>query len=393
MTNLLRKIFIKDYKNVGNSKVREKHGVLAACVGIFTNLLLTGFKIFIGIITFSISIIADALNNLTDMASCIVNLFGFKLANKPADKEHPFGHERIEYIAGLIISFIIIALAIVLGYTSILKIVNKENNTVIQISTFIVLGVAIIVKLWQSFFYKKIAKLIDSVSLKASAQDSLNDVISTSVVLIVSIICYSTNGEINLDSYAGILVALFIVYSGIKLIIETANPLIGISPNHELVKDIVKDIESYPGVLGIHDLMVHSYGPTKLFMTLHVEIDCSIDMLKAHDMIDNIENEVGEKHHLLLTIHMDPIDTKSEETNELKLKTKDMLLSLDNSLTFHDFRIVKGETHTNVLFDVVLSYDSPLKEEDVLTYLKQEYKKIDPKYNLVVKIDKDFVGR
>ena len=393
MTKLLRKLFIKDYLNVNDPKIREKHGILASFVGIITNLILTTFKILIGIITASISIIADALNNLTDMASCIVNLFGFKLANKPADKKHPFGHERIEYIAGLIISFIIIVLAVVLGYTSVLKIINQTNDTNINVWTFIILGGAILVKIWQSFFYRSLAKTINSVSLKASAQDSLNDVISTAVVLVVSIICYATNGQVNLDSYAGILVALFIVYSGIKLVIETANPLIGISPDDELVKKVVDDILLYDGVLGIHDLMCHSYGPTKVFMTIHVEVDSSVDVLVSHDLIDNIENEVGKKHNLMLTIHMDPIDTKSEETIKLKEQTNKILNNLDSSLTFHDFRIVKGETHTNVLFDVVMSFESKLSEDDVINYLKEEFNKISKKYNLVIKIDRDYVGK
>lgn len=393
MTKLLRKLFIKDYLNVTDNKVREKHGILASIVGIVTNLLLTAFKILIGVITASISIIADALNNMTDMASCFVNLFGFKLANKPADKEHPFGHERIEYIAGLIISFVIIAIAVILGYTSILKIINKDTAININIWTFVILGAAILIKIWQSFFYRGIAKAINSVSLKASTQDSLNDVISTTVVLIVSIICYATNGKINLDSYAGILVALFIIYSGIKLVIETANPLIGITPDNELVKKVVSDILAYPGVLGIHDLMCHSYGPTKVFMTIHVEVDDSVNVNISHDLIDNIENEVGKKHNLVLTIHMDPIDTKSEETKKLREHAKKILANLDESLTFHDFRVVKGETHTNVLFDVAMSFDSKLKESDVIDYLTKEFKNIDNKYNLVVKIDRDYVGK
>ena len=393
MTNLLRKLFIKDYLNVEDNKVREKHGILASSVGIVSNLLLTVFKILIGVITMSMSIIADALNNMTDMASCIVNIFGFKLANKPADKKHPFGYERIEYIAGLIISFIIIVLAVVLGYTSVLRIINQDTKTVIQIGTFIVLGVSILVKVWQSFFYRKIAKIINSVSLKASAQDSLNDVISTSVVLIVSIISFASNGQIELDAYASIAVALFIVYSGIKLVIETANPLIGISPDNELVKSVVKDIESYEGVLGTHDLMCHSYGPTKIFITLHVEVDASVDVLKSHDLIDVIEYEVGSKHHLMLTIHMDPVDTKSEETNTLKAKTIEMIKEFDPRLTLHDFRITKGDTHTNVLFDVVLPFDIKYTEEDVGKYLWAKYAEISRAYILVIKYDRDFIGK
>lgn len=396
MTNLLRKLFIKDFNNTANQTVRTKHGMLAAIVGAISNLLLCAFKIVIGVLVMSMTIIADAINNLTDMGSCLVNILGFKISNKPADKEHPFGHERIEYIAGLIICFIIIALAVVLGYTSITRIINKDYTTY-DTTTFIVaiviLSVAILVKLWQGFFYKKIAKLINSVSLKASAQDSINDVITTSVVLLATVLEFILQKyDVHLDAYFSIAVALFIIIMGVKLAIETCNPLIGITPNHELVKSAVADILNYEGVLGVHDIMCHSYGPTKVFMTLHVEVDSEVDVLVSHDRIDNIENEIGEKYGMLVTIHLDPIETKSLIVKELKEKTADLLAKYNTSLQFHDFRIVKGDTHTNVLFDVVVPYDKALKDEEILSYLREEYKKIDPKYNLVVKIDRDYIG-
>ena len=376
--------------------VRQKHGLLASFVGAISNLLLFAFKVIIGILVASMSIITDAINNLTDMSSCIVNIFGFKISNKPADKDHPFGHERSEYIAGLIICFIMIGLALVLGYTSIIRLINNEYTSY-SLETFIVavviLSVAILVKLWQGLFYRKIAKLINSVSLKASAQDSINDVISTGFVLVATILEFVfAKYDVHLDAYFSLAVAAFIIYSGIKLAIETANPLIGITPDNELVKNAVADILSYPGVFGVHDIVCHSYGPTKVFMTLHVEVDQDVNVLVSHDMIDIIENQVGIKYNMVVTIHMDPIDTKSPEVAALREKTSQILANLSDRLTFHDFRITKGETHTNIMFDVVVPFDVKLKEQEVIDYLNTEFKKINQYYFLVVKIDRDYVG-
>ena len=396
MTNLLRKLFIKDFNNTSEPKVRQKHGILAAVVGAVSNLLLFSFKLLIGLIVQSMTIITDAINNLTDMSSCVVNLVGFKLSSKPADKDHPYGHERIEYIAGLIISFIIIALAIMLGYTSIIRLINKDYtsyDTKTFIIAIVILSVAILGKLWQGLFYRKIAKLINSVSLKASAQDSINDVISTSFVLIATILEFVlAKYDVHLDAFFSLAVAIFIIVSGVKLAIETANPLIGITPDNELVKNAVTDILNYPGVLGVHDIMCHSYGPTKVFMTLHVEVDQDVNVNTSHDLIDVIENQVGLKYNMLVTIHMDPIDTKSPLVLSLKEKTSQILAKFNPRLTFHDFRIVKGETHTNIIFDVLVPYDLKITEQDLYTYLDGEFKKIDPYYFLVLKVDNDYTG-
>lgn len=400
MVNLLRKIFIKDYRNTNDPNVRTKHGYLASIVGIITNLLLVVFKLTIGILVFSMSIISDALNNFTDMASSVVNLLGFKLANKPADKEHPFGHERIEYIAGLIISFVIIAIAAVLGYTSIIKIINQTEtnygNDAVNIAVFVILGVAILAKLFQGLFYRKMHKIINSVSLKASAQDSFNDVITTTAVLIATVIEFvlRKNGlNVPIDGWMGVAVSLFIIYSGIKLLIETSNPLIGLTPDKELVHKIIEDIKNYPGVLGVHDMMCHSYGPTKLFMTIHVEVDHRIDVLVSHDLIDNIEKEIQQKYNILLTIHMDPIITESSEINHLMAKANEILVAFPNGekLSFHDFRTVSGPTHTNILFDVVVPPELKVSDEELLNYLVKEFKKIDPKYQLVINFDRNYV--
>lgn len=400
MVNLLRKIFIKDYRNINDPNVRTKHGYLASVFGIITNLLLVIFKLTIGILVFSMSIISDAFNNLSDMASSVANLFGFKMASKPADKEHPYGHQRIEYIIGLIISFLIIAIAVVLGYSSVMKIINQEatdySNNTVNIAVFVILGTAILAKLFQGIFYKKMAKVINSVSLKASAQDSFNDVITTSAVLISTIVEYVLyiNGyTVRIDGWMGVAVSIFIVYSGIKLLIETSNPLIGLPPDKDMIHHIEEDILKYEGVMGIHDLMFHSYGPTKSFMTIHVEVDHRVDVLVSHDLIDNIEKEISQKYNILLTIHMDPIITESPEINNLISKTHEILSAFANGeqYSFHDFRIVAGPTHTNVLFDVVVPSDSKISDKDLLSYLDKEFKKIKPTYRLVVNIDRNYV--
>ncbi|MDY4849377.1 MAG: cation diffusion facilitator family transporter [Bacilli bacterium] len=395
MTNLLRKIFIRNYQNITDEKVRQKHGFLASFVGIFTNLLLFVFKIIIGIVTFSIAIIADAINNLTDMGSCFVNLFGFIMAGKPADKEHPFGHQRIEYIAGMIISFIIIGVALLFAYQSVQKVIANEGSDP-SIYTFIILISAILLKLWQGLFYKKLAKIINSVSLKASGQDSINDVITTSTVLIASLIEFilklnKISAPFSIDGVMGTLVSIFIIIVGIKMVIETANPLIGIHPDKQLLKQIEKDILTYNGVLGIHDVMFHSYGPTKGFMTVHVEVDQDVNICVSHDIIDNIENDIKNKYGVILTIHMDPIDTKSEDVKLLKGQTKIILEKYDKKLKFHDFRVVNGVTHTNVIFDIVIPYEKKKYDETkLLSYLKEQFNQIKTTYNLVVKIDYDY---
>lgn len=398
MSKFLRKTFIKDYENVTDPVVRTRHGILASIVGMVTNLLLFIIKLTIGLIIFSMSIVSDAINNLTDMASCIVSLVGFKLASKPADKDHPFGHERIEYIAGLIVSLLIIAIAVVAGYTSIMKIVNNEKtsytNLAFVIATFAILVIAILGKLWQSWFYRRMAKAIDSVSLKANAQDSLNDVISTSAVLISTIveyILYKNGYIVNIDGWMGIAVSIFIVYSGVKMVLETSNPLIGITPDSKLVKEVVEDILKTEGVKGIHDMMCHSYGPTKIFMTIHVEVDSRVDVLESHDLMDRIEMMINEKYGVLLTVHMDPIVLDDPFVNKLREQTEKILNSIDPSLKFHDFRVVKGTTHTNILFDVLMSFENKKSEQEIKDLLSSEFKKLDKSYNLVIKIDRDYV--
>ena len=391
MITLIRKLFIKDYTNVKDKDVREKHGLVASIGGILTNIVLFAIKFVIGLLAASMSIVSDAINNLTDLVSNIVSLIGFKIASKPADKKHPYGHERVEYVTGMIVSFIIIAVAIVLGYTSIIALVNHDVNVTFTIASFIVLGVAIVGKILLGLFYHGMGKAIDSVSLKANMQDSFNDAISTGAVLIASIVIYFVPNLWWLDPAISIAVALFILYSGIKLVMETTSPLIGLTPDSDFVKAILKDVKSYKGVLGIHDLVVHSYGETKIFITLHVEVDAYVDVMDSHDLIDNIESEVGSKYGIELTIHMDPIDTRNPELNDLKKIIAKTLGKFNKELTFHDLRMVKGTTHTNVLFDVVLPLGNEVNQDEVVEALKAAISSHNETYKTVIKIDNAYI--
>lgn len=391
MVTLIRKIFIKDYKNVSDSKVREKHGLVASVGGMITNIVLFVIKLVIGLFANSISIISDAINNLTDLFSNLVSIIGFKIANKPADKKHPYGHERVEYITGMIISFVIIGVGVLLGYTAVLRLVTNEGPDKYETAAFIVLGVAILGKVLLGLFYRGMGKAINSVSLKASMQDSFNDVISTSVVLVCAIIQTVVGEKLwFLDSVVSILIAIFIIYSGIKLTLETSAPLIGLSPDHTFVKSLVDDVLSYKGVLGVHDVVCHSYGPTKKFVSLHVEVDGYENVFELHDIIDNIEMEMHAKHKCEITIHLDPIDTKNVEIPMLKDKIGEILASLSEELTFHDLRLVAGPTHTNVLFDVVIPPSKKLDPKEIVSTLQREIKKIDSKYNSVIHIDSSY---
>lgn len=391
MINLIRRIFIKDYENIKDKKVREKHGLVASIGGIIVNIILFAVKFLIGILVGSRAIISDAINNLTDLISNIVSLFGFKIASKPADKKHPYGHERVEYVTGMIVSFIIIAVAIVLGYTSISALINHDVNVSFTLASFIVLGVAIVGKIFLGLFYRGMGNAIDSVSLKANMQDSFNDAISTAAVLITAIIIYFFPNLWWLDPAISIAVALFILYSGIKLVMETTSPLIGLTPDNDFVKAVLKDIKLYKGVLGIHDLVVHSYGETKIFITLHVEVDACVDVMESHDLIDNIESEIGKKYGVELTIHMDPVDTKNPDLVVLKEIISKTLGNFHKELTFHDLRMVIGPTHTNVLFDVVMPLGNDINQDEIVNALKTAISSKDSKYRTVIKIDNSYI--
>ncbi len=392
MITFLRKLFIKDYQNIKDPKVREKHGLLASIFGIVINSILFIFKLIIGFISGSMSIISDAINNLTDFLNSFVSLFGFKFASKPADKEHPFGHERIEYISGLIVCMVILCLASILGVTTILGLINQTSDFEFSIFIIIILIGSIILKIILFLFNYKMAKVIDSLTLKANALDSLNDVISTSLVLIFSIVQYYYPNLWYLDGIISLILVVYIFISGIKMLKETSAPLIGTPIDSKFTVQIINDIKSYNGILGVHDCIAHSYGPNKIFMTIHCEVDGYKNSFENHELIDKIENVISNKYQIFLTIHMDPIDTKSEKLIEIKQELSKIISNISHELSFHDVRIVKGKESSNVIFDLVYPYDKKIiSKEELTNIIQKELNKIDPTLKVVIHFDEEYI--
>jgi cation diffusion facilitator family transporter len=388
MTDLLIRMFVRDYKNKENEAVRERYGKFSGLVGICTNLLLFGIKIAAGLIFHSIAITADAVNNLSDSASSVVTLVGFKLAGKPADAEHPYGHARIEYLSGLIVSLSILMLGFQLAQTSFAKVMNPEAAEFSYIS-IAVLVIAILIKVWQALFYKKVGGMIGSTAIAATAADSRNDVFATSAILLGTIITRLTG--FNLDGYMGLVVALFIMYSGVKLIIATSNPLLGMAPSKELVDEIYQKIISYDGILGIHDLNVHSYGPSRCFASVHCEVSASQDIMISHDIIDNIERDFLREKRIHLVIHLDPIVTDDPRTNELKAQVEVIIKEISPKITMHDFRVVWGATHSNLIFDVCVSFEFGMTDDRLSALIESKIHELDPTYYAVITVDHDYV--
>lgn len=394
MVNILRKIFIKNYNNIQEEHVRVGHGKLAGFFGIFSNMILFVIKLIAGILSASISIIADSINNLSDMGSSIITLVGFKLASAPADEEHPYGHQRIEYITGLVVSIIILFVGGSLLLSSIQKMINYEpmyiEKKILYISIGI-LSVSILLKIWQAYFNFKIGKIIHSVALKATSKDSLNDCISTSALLIGNIVLlFIQDIPFSLDGLLGILVSLFIIISGFKLIKETIDPLIGVSTNEEFVQKVIELLKSDSVVLGYHDLACHMYGPTKCFMTIHVEVDANQKILDVHDSIDNLERKVHEQFGIDLTIHMDPIVIDNEVINDLRQRVKGAIKEIHPKLSMHDFRVVVGTTHTNIIFDLVRPYKFEISDETILRGLQEKIADDTTTYYFVIHFEHQF---
>ncbi len=388
MTNFLMKLFIKDYKNIGNFRVRERYGTFASVVGIVSNIILFIIKIIVGILFNSIAITADAINNLTDSSSSVITLIGFKISGKPADEEHPYGHARMEYISGLIVAFIILVLGFQLVISSINKIVKPEDTLFRMISIW-VLVISIFIKLWQSLFYRKIGKKIKSTTLLATSIDSRNDILSTSSILIAIFITKLTG--FNLDGYMGAIVAIFILISGIKLVKDTINPLLGTAPSKEFVENIYKKILSYDGILGLHDLTVHNYGETKCFASVHCEVPAEQDIMVSHDIIDNIERDFLKDKGIHLVIHLDPIITNDKKTNTLKKQVEAICEQLSPGISMHDFRVVWGMSHSNLIFDVVTPFDFDLNDEELISIICEKIYDINPNFYAVITIDHDYV--
>lgn len=384
---MIKRLFIKNYKNTSNKDVRNKYGQVAGIYGVISNALLTIIKFIIGLISNSVSIMADAINNMSDMASCVFTIVGFKLSGKKPDHDHPYGYARYEYVFGFVISIFMIIIGLLFIKESIIKIIHPEE-LVINIYTYIVLGLAIIIKITQMIVYLDFSKSINSNALKASAVDTRNDILSTSAILISMIIM--SIYKINIDGYIGLLVSLFVIYSSIKVMKETLDPIIGTIPPKEQVDEIKKKILSYDCVLGIHDLTFHNYGVGNDYVIVHIEVDSNMSIIDAHDLLDEIENDF-KIEGINLTIHMDPVIIGDKRLNKLKEKVLNCLKEYDSELSIHDFRIAEGKYQTKVIFDCVVPHEKDYKRKDLVNYLINNIKDDNHKYLFVIEIDRPYV--
>ncbi len=383
---------IKNYHDKENTEVRVRIGRFAGFVGIVANAILFAVKLVFGLIFGSISIIADSLNNLSDSGSNILTVVGYTISGKPADKDHPYGHARMEYLCSLFISIIITFLGFEMLSTSISKLTGEAEAQSYNLVSIIVMASTVIVKIIVAILNFKLGKHIDSRALRATAIDSISDVVATAAVVVGMIITPYTGPYT--DGVIGILISVYIMVMGIKLVAESSNTLIGEAPDKELTHSIIQKIKSYDGVLGIHDLVIHSYGANRCFATVHVEIDADGDIMESHDLIDNIEADFLKNENINLVIHMDPISVSDPETNDLRLKCLDIINELSEEyshpMSMHDFRIVKGVTHTNVLFDISITDEMVLTNNEISSILSKRIKDINPLYNLVLTIDRDY---
>lgn len=387
LTKLLLKFFIKDYKNAADPQVRRKYINLGSIVGILCNIVLFLIKLTIGFLAGSVSILADAFNNLTDIGSSVVTVIGFRLSVKPADKEHPFGHGRFEYMSAMLVAIIILLVGFELLKSSVEKIFNPTALKV-ELFTIVLLLVSVIIKLWMFLFNKKLGKTINSISLIATAQDSVNDSIATLAVL-ASILIFSIF-NINIDPYVGVLVAVFILYSGFKTIKETLDPLLGMPPEKETIEDITAMVLSNQNFVGIHDLIVHNYGPGRSFASLHVEVPSDADIVACHEDVDACEKKIQSLLGIETVIHMDPIAVNDENTIKTKHLVIEAIRDYNDTLSIHDFRMVNGEEQINLIFDVVVTSDITLKDSEIKSQIQAICENIDPRYVTVITIDKDY---
>ena len=388
MTNFLIKLFIKDKDNVEEPSVRGKYAMLSSITGIVVNILLSIFKLIIGIISNSMSIISDALNNVSDAGSSIVTMIGFKMSQKKVDSDHPWGHGRMEYITGFFVDILIILVGFELLKSSIDKIINPELPSISNV-TIILLIVAILAKLWLFIFYRKIAKTINSAAIKGTAYDSISDSISTLAVLISAFV--AKFARISIDGYVSLLVSIFILITGIKAIKEIIDLLLGQKPDPEFVKEIEEFASKYEEIQGIHDIMVHDYGPGRKIVSFHAEVPANSDILKAHDIIDQMEQDILEKFHCITTIHMDPIVVDDEEINEMRKYTEDFVKSINEKFSIHDFRMTDGGERINLIFDLVIPTDEKVDVEKVVADIKEEIHKKNNKYYAVIKAEHSYV--
>lgn len=389
MIKLLAKIFIKDSQNTADSKVRIAYGYLCGAVGIALNILLFAGKIIAGTISGSVAVTADAFNNLSDAGSSIISLIGFRLASQKPDPHHPFGHGRFEYIASLIISIIIILMGFELGKSSFEKIIAPQAVEYSAV-TFAVLGASVLVKLYMFFYNNSVGKKIDSATMRATAMDSISDAVSTGAVLISAVIAMFTN--LALDGWMGLVVAVFIMVTGFKSAKETIDSLLGTPPSPEFVKQIEDMALKYDDIIGVHDMIVHNYGPGRTFVSLHAEVPSDGDIVAIHDTVDNAEREIAKELGCLVTIHMDPVDVHDEHTAQLRERVSEIIKQINPDITFHDFRVVSGPTHTNLIFDIVSPMDCGLSDQELADTIADKIHQCNESYFAVINVDKDFAS-
>ncbi len=387
MTNLLIKLFIKD-KDTENPETRAKYGMLSSITGIIVNILLSVVKLIIGIFANSISIISDALNNVTDAGSSIVTMIGFKVSQKKIDRDHPWGHGRMEYITAFIVDILIVLVGLELFRNSFDKIINPTLPDISTV-TIVILTIAVLTKLWLFVFYNKIAKTIDSPAIKGNAYDSISDSISTFVVLLSAII--ARNFGISIDGYASILVAIFILFTGFKALRETIDLLLGMKPDAEFVANLEEFAKKYKMISGIHDIMVHDYGPGRKIVSFHAEVPANCDICKAHDVIDQMEQDIYEEFNCITTIHMDPIVTDDEEINEMRRRTEEIVKEINPEFSIHDFRMTDGGDRMNLIFDLVIPAESKINHEELKNMVQQKIHNVNDKYYAVPKIENSYI--
>ena len=385
MVTLLSRIFIKD--NTGD--VRKAYGTLCSVLGIVLNILLFAGKIIAGTISGSVAVTADAFNNLSDAGSSIISLIGFRLASQKPDPHHPFGHGRFEYIASLIISIIIVLMGFELGKSSFEKIVAPQAVEY-SVVTFAVLGASVLVKLYMFFYNNSVGKKIDSATMRATAMDSISDAVSTGAVLISAVIAMFTN--LALDGWMGLVVAAFIMVTGFKSAKETIDSLLGTPPSPEFVKQIEDMALQYDDIIGVHDMIVHNYGPGRTFVSLHAEVPSDGDIVAIHDTVDNAEREIAKELGCLVTIHMDPVDVHDEHTAQLRENVSEIIKQINPDITFHDFRVVSGPTHTNLIFDIVSPMDCGLSDQELADTIADKIHQCNESYFAVINVDKDFAS-
>lgn len=387
MTQLLLRLFVKNYQDTAEPAVREGYGRLAGVVGIVLNVLLCAGKLLVGTLCGSVSITADAVNNLSDAASSIVTLLGFRLAAKPADDAHPYGHQRMEYLAGLTVAALILLIGAELVKSSIQRILHPEPVAFSPVGAAVLLA-SIAAKLWLCLFYRRLARGIRSETLAASGADARNDVISTAAVLAACVFAYFTN--IQIDGWAGLAVAVFILFSGVGIAKDTIDPLLGEAPDEALVHALAKEICAYDArVLGMHDLIVHDYGPGRRFASAHVELDAREDPLAAHELIDDIEHDIARRLHVELVIHYDPIVTGDEELNGVRRRLEQALREIDPRLSFHDLRMVRGKEHSNLIFDLVIPFALRGQEERLRGRIEEKLQTPEHQYRAVITFDSE----